>query len=342
MSAAVCKANYAVDVKTIMPLTCRMKKAKPAICVNVGMLTRFKLRFYLRLLFIARLHWLDNFTKQGIMYFTISRNFDARGRHDKIQTRRHETQGAPRLSCCQSSSSKGHRRAVHERGFFRPPRPGAGQVRDAQARQGRWPSNSRCGPGIRSIASDVLQSTSGLRSWGSEWTTSSDARPTSGPQIVRAGHGVRRGRACRKRVAASTGSCTACQGTFRCARAPSEHRSGVGAKAKKKRVTVTEEKTLGPSGTDVSILTKLYEELRSWVVDPVCEPRTGPCRLGWGVLVSRGMREWMSACMSLSDGIDHGVAPPLNEAKPLPVSHHGQLVVAMANVLAGHLEGGTT
>lgn len=99
---------------------------------------------------------------------------------------------------------------------------------------------------------------------------------------------------------------------------------------------------MGPSGTDLSILTKLYEELRSWVVDPAGEPRTGPCRLGWGVLVSRGMREWMSACMSLSDGIDHGAAPTLNEAKPLPVSHQSQLVVAMANVLARHLEGGTT
>jgi len=96
------------------------------------------------------------------------------------------------------------------------------------------------------------------------------------------------------------------------------------------------------SGTDVSILTKLYEELRSWVVDPSCEPRTGPRRLGWGVLVSRGMREWMAACTSFSDAVEHDRGTRSDLPSPLAASTHAQLTAGLASLLLSRCQGSAT
>jgi len=96
------------------------------------------------------------------------------------------------------------------------------------------------------------------------------------------------------------------------------------------------------SGTDVSILTNLYEELRTWVVDPSCEPRTGPRRLGWGVLVSRGMREWMATCMSFSGVLEHDRGTRSDLPSPLAASTQAQLTAALASVLLSHCQGAAT
>jgi hypothetical protein len=96
------------------------------------------------------------------------------------------------------------------------------------------------------------------------------------------------------------------------------------------------------SGTDVSILTKLYEELRSWVVDPSCEPRAGPRRLGWGVLVSRGMREWMATCMSFSDVVEHDRGTRSDLPSPPATSTQAQLTAALASVFLSHCQGAAT
>ena len=96
------------------------------------------------------------------------------------------------------------------------------------------------------------------------------------------------------------------------------------------------------SGTDVNILTKLYEELRTWVVDPSCEPRTGLRHLGWGVLVSRGMREWMVTCMSFSGVVEHDRGTRSGLPGPLAASTQAELTAALASVLLSHCQGATT
>ncbi len=228
MRAVVCKANYVANVKINMPSLFRGEEVVPAGRATIILLIYYKSKYCVKIIATIRLRELDIFVMWCIMYFTASRDVGPRGRYDKTQARRPETQGAATLWHCQPSSRKGRRRAVYGGGFFRPLRPGAGQVRDAQARQGRWTGHSRCGPGLRSISPDVLQGEGGLRAWGSGRTASSKAWATSRPQALRAGHGLRRVRDCLKRVGASPGAGTADQGAFRCGGAPSEHRSGVG------------------------------------------------------------------------------------------------------------------
>ncbi len=83
---------------------------------------------------------------------------------------------------------------------------------------------------------------------------------------------------------------------------------------------------------------KLYEDLRSWIVHPSRGLRKGPGRLGWGVLVSRGMREWMAICSGLSGELDHDTGPNVNEAVFVSESNRRQMVAAVAGVLTSHIE----
>lgn len=101
---------------------------------------------------------------------------------------------------------------------------------------------------------------------------------------------------------------------------------------------MTTRELTAPVSLDRGILVKLYEELRSWIVHPSRGLRKGPGRLGWGVLVSRGMREWMAICSSLSGEIDHDVDPSVNEASFVSESSRRQMVAAIAGVLTSHIE----
>jgi hypothetical protein len=56
------------------------------------------------------------------------------------------------------------------------------------------------------------------------------------------------------------------------------------------------------------VLSRLYEEIRSWVLDPSREPWKAACHFGWGVLVQRGMAAWMQSCLGFSVTNDQDAA----------------------------------
>jgi hypothetical protein len=91
------------------------------------------------------------------------------------------------------------------------------------------------------------------------------------------------------------------------------------------------------------VLPRLYEEIRSWVLDPSHEPRKASRHLGWRVLVQRGMTAWMESCQCFSSTTRQDVpaAPP---SLPVPAlrSRDAELTVVMASIVLGHIQGAAT
>ena len=88
------------------------------------------------------------------------------------------------------------------------------------------------------------------------------------------------------------------------------------------------------------VLPRLYEEIRSWVLDPSREPWKAACHFGWGVLVRRGMAAWMESCLgsSVTSGQDAVAAAP---SVPVPALRSGEAELAMtlASIVLGHIQG---
>jgi hypothetical protein len=88
------------------------------------------------------------------------------------------------------------------------------------------------------------------------------------------------------------------------------------------------------------VLPRLYEEIRSWVLDPSCEPWKAACHFGWGVLVQRGMAAWMESCLGSSSTTsqDAPAAPPSVSVPPIR-SGEAELAVMLASIVLGHIQG---
>ncbi len=88
------------------------------------------------------------------------------------------------------------------------------------------------------------------------------------------------------------------------------------------------------------VLPRLYEEIRSWVLDPSREPWKVACHFGWGVLVQRGMAAWMESCLgsSTTSGQDAAATAP---SVPVPAlrSNEAELAVTLASIVLGHIQG---
>ena len=91
--------------------------------------------------------------------------------------------------------------------------------------------------------------------------------------------------------------------------------------------------------TDSKPLTKLYEDLRSWALDAGCETRAWPRHLGWGVLLRRGMKEWLATCLSLSDTTVHDPVASAGKSGPPPSSVQAQMVATLANIVLSRCDG---
>jgi hypothetical protein len=107
-------------------------------------------------------------------------------------------------------------------------------------------------------------------------------------------------------------------------------------------VKASDERTLVQERGDTSTLAKLYEDLRSFILDPSRDSQPGPRRLGWGVLVRGGMREWMATCLSLSDAVEHDRGTRSDLPSPLVASTQAQLTAALASVLLSRCQGAAT
>ena len=103
--------------------------------------------------------------------------------------------------------------------------------------------------------------------------------------------------------------------------------------AKKNAVDRSDEKALFLDSADTNRLTGLYEDLRSWALDSACETRAWPRHLGWGVLLRRGMKEWLATCLSLSDTSAHDPVATAAESRPPPSSVQAQMVATLASIV---------
>lgn len=92
-------------------------------------------------------------------------------------------------------------------------------------------------------------------------------------------------------------------------------------------------------GADTNRLTKLYEDLRSWALDSACETRAWPRHLGWGVLLRRGMKEWLTTCLSLSEKAARDPQATASESRPPPSSVQAQMVAALASIVLSRCDG---
>lgn len=88
------------------------------------------------------------------------------------------------------------------------------------------------------------------------------------------------------------------------------------------------------------VLPRLYEEIRSWALDPCAEPWKASRHFGWGVLVLRGMAAWMESCLGSSNTTSQDV-PPTTPSVPVPPmrSTDAELAVMLASIVLGHFQG---
>ncbi len=88
--------------------------------------------------------------------------------------------------------------------------------------------------------------------------------------------------------------------------------------------------------TGRQVLPRLYEEIRSWALDPSAEPWKASRHFGWGVLVLRGMAAWMESCLTTSQDV-----PPTTPSVPVPPirSTDAELAVMLASIVLGHFQG---
>jgi hypothetical protein len=108
---------------------------------------------------------------------------------------------------------------------------------------------------------------------------------------------------------------------------------------------VTEASNGSAVGGDLGrqVLPRLYEEIRSWTLDPSREPWKASRHFGWGVLVQRGMAAWMESCLGFSNTISQDV-PATPSSVPVPAlrSSDAELAVVLASVVLGHIQGAAT
>lgn len=103
------------------------------------------------------------------------------------------------------------------------------------------------------------------------------------------------------------------------------------------------EASSGPAVGDdpgCQVLPRLYEEIRSWALDPSREPWKASRQFGWAVLMRRGMAAWMKSGLG-SSSTTRQDAPPTASSVPVPplCSSDAELAVMLASIVLGHIQG---
>lgn len=89
------------------------------------------------------------------------------------------------------------------------------------------------------------------------------------------------------------------------------------------------------------VLPRLYEEIRSWALDPSREPWTAARHFGWGALVQRGMAAWMESRLGSSSTTTQGAPPMSSSSDPvaLTCSADTELALILASLVFGQIQG---
>jgi hypothetical protein len=135
---------------------------------------------------IAMNYGLD--TRDSAAYF-ILRNCRGVDRLAQARCQGRASQSARRV---ESQSGASARPLVRGERFFRCARPGAGEVRDASAREPRGGHEGRCSHAVRPVPADLLSSRGGLRPRRADRTTSPPSRAERGAQAQARGDGLHR------------------------------------------------------------------------------------------------------------------------------------------------------
>src|SRR5215510_8476577 len=206
--------------------------------------------------------------------------------HAQTETARSQTRSAQTPRGVEPAPAPGPPCALSRAQLLRPPRLGAGQVRDAAPGARRWRLDQPLGRGVRPVTSFLLSGRGGLRTVRPGRARAAQAR-TAGRAQAHPGGARRhcRGQSDRPFVEAG-GIGAAAQAAARRLAAPTQHRAWAGA-AKKIAVSATAE-----SGPHVVDLERHYEALRNQALNPAGQT---PLSGGLTVLLHEGVAAWVRA-----------------------------------------------
>jgi hypothetical protein len=314
--ACSCKANYVPNVKIMLSL-CREKEARPALAITDNAVICLDTP-------LKRVQEsLDGSNKCDMIYLTHMLFGDQHVcRPDQqaqvVTPARHLKSAPPRRSPRPFSSGR----------LFRSSRPHSGQVRDATSGTRRGQTHSTSGQELRLVATIVLSGASGLSGIRVGGLASSTAWAAGRSQTNRRCNEVR--------SRTEGGRCflvTQAAGASRPSRVWLE-----GASAQHRPPVAPSKKTaVSSSAVDLvsakECLIRAYEDLRHQVLDIAKDNKPGP---GLALFLSRGMLDWMRACVQFFHVTPEKAPEPTNQPEPVPSSIRVEMVMLLAGMLLHH------
>lgn len=237
----MCKANYAAGVKPIMSQGCHGDD----------------LNSYIKAIYetIAGRNYLDNSAGYGVFFVTCwlvrlgTRHETGSGNQSQDSRRR---RGA------QPPSGADSRSEVSRSGVLRPDRSGAGQIRNAAPRIGRWHFDNRCHDRVWGVTADLL-SGQGQHGRGRHCRIGPEKTgATRSPQAQRRNHDIHRSAYRIGATDAGERPCTDSPRTFRSACPSTNHRARVAGK----KNGATQERIADTPVVSDTTTTERYERLR--------------------------------------------------------------------------------
>ncbi len=309
-----CKVNYAVNVKSIMPVTAlgfeaQTNPGRPIdtrICLSLQVIPGY-----------SECLWVDHSGRSLLIF----RHKYVYMFHGQKQTPRPQDRSAPTAAMPQSASRQGRRSALRYLGLLRPPRPRPGQVRDgAQGARGSSTRQPQC-YSFWLLASFFLPGAGPSRSGRPARVGARKTGSTTFAQAQHGGDGIPAATAVRRLVTAPAGSGPSNPGALRTQGPSTQRRAGPRSTGKKTSMINPD-----PPSHNTDGVVAAYEELRSHVLTG--SPRGG--HFGLVLLLREGVAAWIDRCPACS--APASPAAP-DRAVPTPLVSQ-QLHADIARVLA--------
>ena len=249
----LCKANFAVTVKTIMPHV-----LAPATNPDV-VFPSLMCRLYIE---PAHQHLTSDLTMP--IYFGIFNITHLQHNSDGPETKvRSQVASASRTWFVEPQIPPGHRRTVSDSRVFRSSRFGASQIRDAAPSSNRGTSGQPIGECLRVLAPFLLPGAGGLPARRTPGTHAAEARTEAGTQAHRRSARFPAPGTPARSILACGGSELARPGQVRHQRSSAQHRACLGAESKKNDGS----KILTPSVASEGFVAR-YEQFAKWCAEP--------------------------------------------------------------------------
>ncbi len=310
----LCKANFAVTVKTIVPHV-----LAPATNPDV-VFPSLMCRLYIE---PAHQHLTSDLTMP--IYFGIFNITHLQHNSDGPETKvRSQVASASRTRFVEPQIPPGHRRTVSDSRVFRSSRFGASQIRDAAPSSNRGTSGQPIGECLRVLAPFLLPGAGGLPARRTPGTHAAEARTEAGTQAHRRSARFPAPGTPARSILACGGSELARPGQVRHQRSSAQHRACLGAESKKNDGS----KILTPSVASEGFVAR-YEQLRNGALS-----RSSASDFGLALFLRQGMIAWMMhACSCAVPAMLIQSAIPSHLVSPLRSDVRSQATLILAGII---------